>query len=273
LSSLRIRPYELLAKRLTEGCKGRDVKVLYLDEKPDAAKTIPGLDPAAIVTVGQEALRKALPHRGASVLVYTMVLSPRDLLPSTVAGVTGVAMLPSPRQELLALQKGFKVHKIALFSNPKVSGPLVKDLQAMAPEGMEFTVVSVRSEGEMLRALEGGLPQVDGLLLVPDATVLTEANLKNLMAASYTRKIPVFGFSPLYLEMGAAATLSVPEEEVANKAVSLALGAANGSYDQVDDLFYLRACTIHLNGEAERRLSLKVDRSALAQFGRIVERR
>lgn len=273
LASLRIRPYEILAKRLADGCRGHEVKVIYLDEKPDAARSMASMDPAAIVTVGQDALRKALPFRGGSPLVYTMVLSPRDLLPEPVAGVSGVAMLPSPRQELLALLKGFKIRRLALFSNPKASGLLVKDLRAMAPEGMEFTVVSVRSEREMLRALEGGLPQVDGLLLVPDATVLTEESLKKLMSASYTKKIPVFGFSPIYLDLGAAATLSVPEEDVATKAVSLALNIANGPSDQVEDLFYLRSCVIHLNGEAERRLALKPDRSALAQFGRLVERR
>jgi ABC-type uncharacterized transport system substrate-binding protein len=273
LSSMRIRPYEQLARKFQDLCKGREVKVLYLDEKPDAAETLASLGPVAIVTVGQEALRKALPKRGGTPLVYTMVLAPRELLPSPLSGVSGIAMVPSPRQELQALQRGFKVRKLALFSNPSVSGPLVKDLQAMAPEGMEFAVVAVRSDREMLRSLESGLPQADGILLIPDATVLSGESLKKLMSASYTSKVPVFGFSPLYLDMGAAATLSVAEDDVAGKAVSLALNISNGPSDQVEDLYYLRSCLISLNGEAEKRLSLKTDRVALNQFGRVVERR
>lgn len=273
LSSLRIRPYELLARRMAELCRGKEVRVLYLDEEPGAADSIPGMAPSAIVTVGQDALRKALPRRGGASLVYTMVLSPRELLPSPQPGVAGVAMVPSPRQELLALMRGFGVRKLAVFSNPKVSGPMVKEFQSVAPEGLDFEVVAVRSEGEMLRALGAGLPKADGVLLIPDTTLLTEDNLRKLMAASYAGKVPVFGFSPLYLELGAAATLSVSEEEVAGKALSIALATTDGPSDQVEDLHYLRSCVIHLNGEAVRRLGLKPDRAALSQFGRVVEKR
>jgi ABC-type uncharacterized transport system substrate-binding protein len=271
LSSLRIRPYESLADTMRLALKGYDTKVLYLDENPDAAQQISTMAPAAIVTVGQDALKKALPLRGSSPLVYTMVLFPHEILATPAPpGISGIAMLPSPKQQLLVLDQGFHLRRLVLFYNPKVTGPLVGHYQASTPSGMTLKAVQVASDAELLEKLPEELESADGLLLVPDPTVLTEQGLKSLIGACYSSNIPVVGFSPMYLDIGAALSLSVPAEEVARQAAAIAASRGGIPGDLLDDVYYVKSCQIDLSGKAVTRLGMKVDREALKPLGTLL---
>jgi ABC-type uncharacterized transport system substrate-binding protein len=267
LSSLRIRPYESHADNMRQDLKGFDTTVLYLDEDPNAARQISAMAPAAIVTVGQEALKKALPLRGNSPLVYTMVLFPQEIVARPAPGVSGIAMVPSPKQQLLILGQGFHLRRLVLFYNPKVTGFLVGHYQSNTPPGLTLKAVPVASDAELLAKLPGQLEETDALLLVPDPTVLTEQGLKSLIGACYSSNIPVVGFSPMYLDIGAALSLSVPPEEIAKQAASIASARTGSPGDLLDDVFYVRSCQINLSGKAISRLGMKVDREALKPLG------
>ena len=271
--SMKIRPYENLAQYIAKGFKGFDTKVFYLDQDPGAAQKMRGLNPQMIITVGQDAFKKSLPNRGNSQLVYTMVLNPREVLPEPVSGVAGIAMVPSPKQEFLILQRGFRFKRVAIFYNPRASGLLLREIQGMVPEGIELVPVAVKNDAELLKNLDTSFPAADALMLVPDPTVLSEQSLKKLVGACFSRNVPMIGFSPIYLDLGAAATISVAEEDVARKAVALALKSDSNSADQVDDLHYLKNCLIHLNSTAGEKLKLRPDKEALGQFGRVVDRK
>jgi len=252
---------------MRQDLKGFDTRVIYLDEDPNAAREISAMAPAAIVTVGQEAFKKALPLRGASPLVYTMVLFPQEILAKPLPGVSGIAMLPSPRQQLLILAQGFHLRRLVLFYNPKVTGFLVAHYQSNLPPGLTLKAIPVESDADLLAKIPGQLGESDALLLVPDPTVLTEQGLKSLIGACYSSNIPVVGFSPMYLDIGAALSLSVPAEEIARQAASIASARGGDPGDLLDDVYYVRICQINLNGKAISRLGMKVDREALKPLG------
>ena len=269
LSSLKIGPYETLAEAMRQNFKGREVRILYLDETPGAAAQLSSLSPSAILTVGQEALRQALPHRGSTPLVFTMVLFPKDILTRESPGVSGIAMVPSPRQQLLILHEGLGIKRVTLFYNPAVTESLVDHFRSLAPNGLQVRGVPLSSDAELIAKLPAALEDTQGVLLVPDPTVLTEQGLKSLITSCYSAGLPVVGFSPLYLEMGAALTLSVSPADVARHAVSMAAARDQGSGDLLDNVFYLRSCTIQVNSKAVSNLNLKVNQGALKALGKL----
>jgi len=271
LLSFRIRPYESLARSMAGALPGYRTRVLSLEEIPSLEQELGADRPAVICTVGQEALRKALPHRDGTPVVYTMVLSTGGLLPPETAGVEGVAMVPSPRHQLRVLGEGFHFRRVLLLYNPASSGFLVDLFRESAPGGLECVTEAIGSEAALLRRLKEGLKGFDALLLVPDPTLLSEQGLKALVSASYQDGVPLVGFSPLYLGLGAAVTLSVPEAEVARQAAALARDGRGAEADRLGGLTYTRACEIRLNPKAVARLGLRVDSQALERFGGVRE--
>lgn len=267
LSSLKIGPYQTLAESMRENMRGRDVRILYLDETPGAAAQLPDLAPSAIVTVGQEALRQAIARRDRTPLVFTMVLFPQDILPKEAPGITGIAMVPSPRQQLLILHEGLGLKRVTLFYNPAVTEFLVGHFRQLAPPGMEVRPVPLSSYAELVSKLPRELEETEGVLLVPDPTVITEQGLKSLITSCYTAGLPVVGFSPMYLELGAALTLSVPPGDVARQAVSMAGAREQESGDQLGRVYYLKSCLIQVNAKAVTKLNLKVDQKTLRSLG------
>lgn len=267
LSSLKIGPYETLAEAMRQSFGGREVRILYLDETPGAAAQISRLAPSAILTVGQEALKQALPQRGNTPLVFTMVLFPHEILAAEAPGVSGIAMVPSPRQQLLILRQGLGISRVTLFYNPDVTESLVGHFKSLAPPDLQVRAVPLSSDAELIAKLPEALSDTEGVLLVPDPTVLTEQGLKSIITSCYSAGLPVVGFSPMYLEMGAALTLSVSPAEVARNAATLAAARSQEASDLLDNVTYLRSCTILVNTRAVAKLHLKVDQRALKSLG------
>jgi len=269
LLSLKIKPYESLAEKLTGELDGFRTEVLSLDVDPQASRRITELSPDVVVCVGQEAFRQSMRHRDAVPIVYTMVLFPEQILADPPQDVRGVAMIPSPGRQLLVLNEGFHFRRVAVFFNPDVTGKLVSSFGRSVPKGMDWQPIPVKSDVELLRKLKQGLPDVDGVLLVPDPTVLSEQGLKALINRCYKEEVPIVGFSPMYLDLGAALSLSLNEEEIARQAVSIARKENGASADRIGNLYYPRPCEIRINSKAEERLGFSVDEKALVRFGTV----
>lgn len=271
LLSMRIRPYESLAGAMSKDLSGYRTRILVLDETGALALEIRRGEPKVIVAVGQEALRSALPYRNNTPLVFTMVLSPEEILKGKNPGVEGVAMIPSPRRQLAILGQGFHFKRVLLFYNPAVSGTLASHFREAPPAGIECRFEEMDSEASLLRRLKDGLKGYDAVLLLPDPTLLTEQSFRALVSSSYEAKVPLIGFSPLYLKLGAAISLSVPEGEIAKRAATLARLEEDTAADDLGGLHYPRACEIRTNPKAFSKLGLQLDVAALAPFGGVKE--
>lgn len=267
LLSLRIHPYETLADELRSCLSGFETTVESLDDNPLAAKTLSSQAPDLIVTVGQEALNSALPNRDGIPLVFTMVLTPPAVQDPAAAKLKGVAMIPSPKRQLAILYNVFGMRRTVLFYDPGKSEFLATLYHAGCPAGMSCEEVPIRNEKELLDRLKKGLGGYDGIVLVPDPAILTEEGLKALVAYSYEERVPIVGFSPIYLNMGAAVTISLPEEEIARQAAVLARNGQDASGQVSGGIFYPDACEVRISARAERRVRLSVNEAALKQCG------
>lgn len=84
--------------------------------------------------------------------------------------------------------------------------------KAARERGFELLARQVVGDG-LFPALQALLPEVDGLLAVPDPLVFNSQTATNILAATYRRRIPLIGFSPAYARAGALVSLySSPDQ-------------------------------------------------------------
>lgn len=84
--------------------------------------------------------------------------------------------------------------------------------KAARERGVHLLFRQVIADG-LFPALQTLLPEVDGLLAVPDPVVFNSRTAANILAATYRQRIPLIGFSPAYARAGALVSLySTPEQ-------------------------------------------------------------
>ncbi|HNQ78057.1 MAG TPA: hypothetical protein PK747_02285 [Acidobacteriota bacterium] len=261
--SQNIPPYENMAREIRKELKGYECRVISLEglssvPAPKAGETV--------ITIGKEAYGKLLPLKGANPLIYTMVLFPSQEESGHPPDVMGVAMIPSPPQQFEILRNCVGLKSLTIFVNPRINSQFVSDLEKMAPKNMEFSLRNVSSEKEFLNTLDDGFPKTEAILLIPEPTVLTEQGLKKLVRRSYEEKVPIIGFAPMYIELGAALSISVSEPLTA-KVVAKMVAGEQGQWDRADGLCYSRLCEMRVAKSALERFSIKLDSSRFSELG------
>ncbi len=259
IMSKRITPYESLAAEIKKELKNFNVSVNDLQEIKS------NFSGEFIVTIGQEAYKKVLSSKSSSKIIYTMVLNPEEK--ESNPSVLGVAMIPSPRQQLTILKNGVGIKSVSIFYNSLRSKKIVDDFEKLAPADVHYDLIDVLTEGDFLNLLETSFPKTNAILLIPDSTVLTEQGIKKLVLKSYENNIPIVGFSPMYLDLGAAMSISVSEKLTAKVVGNLIKESPNHIWDRTDGLCYPRLCEIRFSKNAREKFSLNLNRKALSCEG------
>lgn len=265
-SSLKIAPYQRIVKTLRDKVGRYNSRVFYLDRDPGATDSIARLKPSAIVTVGREALEKTLPLHDDIPLVFTMVLFYRQVLPRPRPDVRGIAMTPSPESEFRILRNGFGFKRVTVFYNPKKTGSLVKLLAEAGSSGVELRAIKTTSLLELNRRLPETLDKTSACLLVPDPSVLTEEGFKAIINGCFERGVPIVGFSPMYIDMGAAITISVPEREMAAHAARLTSKSPIHA-ELHDGVYYIGRPDVTVNRTVCNRLKTRINESYIRSAG------
>jgi len=260
----KIAPYELVARELKNELSAHQCRVVSLE---GLASVPPPRAGETIITIGQDAYKKLMPLKGPNPLVYTMVLFPPQAENQHSADVMGVAMIPSPRQEFQILKDCMGLNSVTIFVNPAINYQFVSDMEKMAPKNLSFSLRTVSSEKQFLNMLDDDFPESDAILLVPEPTVLTEQGLKKLVRRSYEEKKPIIGFAPMYIELGAALSLSVSETLTAKVAARIIEGDPAEWWDRADGLCYSKLCELRIARTAAERFRLKVDSTRFSELG------
>jgi len=265
-SSLKIAPYQRIVEALRDKVGKNNSRVFYLDRNPGATDSIARLKPSAIVTVGRKALEKTLPLHDETPLVFTMVLFHRQVLPKPRPAVRGIAMTPSPDSELRILRRGFGFKRVTVFYNPEITGSLVKLLAEAGSSGVELRAIKTTSLLELDRRLPAALDKTSACLLVPDPSILTEEGFKTIITGCFERGVPIVGFSPMYIDMGAAISISVPEREMADNAARLTSESPIRA-ELHDGVYYIRRPEVTINRTVCNRLKTRINESYIRSAG------
>ncbi len=165
-----------------------------------------------IVAVGSKALAAVaditLP------IVYLMAANPEKIIQGKT-NITGVSLTVDPGKQLAAIIALLpSIKNIGIIYNPANSADQIASLESSAKKNTSLTLLTKRVA--LAKAVNAALAElgtsVQAVLLVPDTTVVTSANLDIFSLYSLNKNKPLIAFAPQYLKHGASlAIYSTPE--------------------------------------------------------------
>jgi putative ABC transport system substrate-binding protein len=187
------------------------------------ARKIRASGAAVVIAVGLKAALAAKLEILDIPVVFVMVLDPSK---HELAGrnVTGILLdVPVEKQMVTIHSMLPALKRLGVLYDPSKSSVTIEDARRSARvQGVELVAKAVSSEQDVPNALRTLLPQVQGLWLIPDSTVLTEESLKFMLSEALDRNAAVIGFSEEFVKSGALASLSVAYDDIGRQAWDLA---------------------------------------------------
>lgn len=187
------------------------------------ARRIRASDASLVVAVGLKAALAAKVEIVDIPVVYCMVLDPEkyDLRAPNLTGIS--LRVPIERQFKTIQSLVPKIKHLGVLYDPEKTKPLVEEARRVAAKlGLDLVEQQVRSQKDVPTAIRALLPQVQGLWLVPDSTVLTEESIRFVLGTALDLNVPVVGFSSEFVRNGALAGLSINPEDIGRQAGVLA---------------------------------------------------
>lgn len=166
-----------------------------------------GAGPPVVVAVGARAVQLALQQKSAPV-VHCMVL--QDAGAFDTASSVGVPLSVSARARLEAMKRvAPAAKKLGVLYDPRVNARAIAELEAAA-KSTGHTIVrgTVSSATDAPAALDALLPRIDGLVVIPDATVVTKQLVSFLVSRAFDKRLPVLAFSEALVRVGVLAALA-----------------------------------------------------------------
>lgn len=193
------------------------------------ARKIRASEASLVVAVGLKAALAAKLEIVDIPIVYMMILDPskHNLNAPNMTGT----LLEIPAERQFKILRAFlpNLRRLGMLSNSATNPSKTKETIAQAAANsfvlQEFAVESEKEVPQQLRAL---LASTDGLLLVPDTTVLNNESIGFILESALARRVPVIGFSPEFTRLGALVSLSVSYGEVGRETGMLAKRILDG---------------------------------------------
>lgn len=213
--------YEDAAKSFQEGLgKDRSVLTWTMPEVSPGQMRSLSEDANLIVPIGLKATRFVAENYGGQGAVLSLMV-PRISAENVrwnragAAGTLAFVYIDQPVDRSLALLEALlpQRRRIGVITSPG-NGELLKVLEKEAEQrGLVLNATMVADTTEVGPSLRRVLAENDVFLLLPDAVVLSGANLQSILLASYRSRVPVIGFSPGLVKSGAvAAVFSSPAQ-------------------------------------------------------------
>lgn len=141
--------------------------------------------------------------------------------------------------------------------------------KAARERGVELLVRQAVADG-LFPALQALLPEVDGLLAVPDPLVFNSQTATNILAATYRRRIPLIGFSPAYARAGALVSLYSSPDQIGVRGGEVLRQAFSSRI--LPPPQWPRDFVVRVNQDVARSLGLSIEEAQLAQQLRRTEK-
>jgi ABC-type uncharacterized transport system substrate-binding protein len=223
LKSADIQPYNEALEGFRSSCDC-SVKTLVANgmEKSTILEEIYRLHPDMVLAIGMGALAQVRTIRDLPV-VYVMAPGPLSPAPES-RNISGVSMNISPSKYLDAVTKLFPgARRIGLVYDPKSSEAYVEEaMRSAAARGIELVVKKTGTAVSVPSLMDSLKDKIDIFWMLPEAYLLNSATIDYMLLFSFENKVPIFTFSKKYVEMGAAAALTVDSSDMGAQAGAIA---------------------------------------------------
>lgn len=182
-------------------------------------------DVQVVVAMGSPALAAVKARAPGAPVIATMILHPRD-----TSGISAYLEVELPFKAILAEIRTVlpQYRRVGIIRSP-AAAPAGDVLELAArKEGYSALVLVSDGPANLLRAVKSLKDKVDFLLCLPDASLYNSVTIKPLLLAALEDRLPVIGFSPGFVQAGAAAGVYPDYYEIGRQTGELVLRALRG---------------------------------------------
>lgn len=126
----------------------------------------------------------------------------------------------------------------------------------LARHGLNLIAKQMQNKGAMYSDLEDVLARGDVLLAIPDNTIYSSSNIRNILMSSYRQRIPLVGLSQAYVNAGALCSIFSTPEQFAAQASVIAISFAQTQH--LPDPQPPKLYTIAVNQDVARSLDITI---------------
>ncbi|MBI3595991.1 MAG: ABC transporter substrate-binding protein [Nitrospirae bacterium] len=164
---------------------------------------------AAVLAVGSKAAGLARESFPDIPLVYCLVIDPNryGLQSGNVTGIDLEIPIQSQFKAFKSVVPALK--RIGVLYDPTKTSGLIRSAREEARHlNLELVEAEVRTAQEIPGAIRSLLPQIQGLWMVPDSTVITNDSFQFILLTTLEKGIPFMAFSDSFVKAGALLALS-----------------------------------------------------------------
>jgi putative tryptophan/tyrosine transport system substrate-binding protein len=210
-----IKPFDDALEGFESSCECTIIEVLTTgSETYDIAGRVRRLHPDAVLALGMDALAKVQSIRDIPVF-YTMTAGVRHPF-QELSNFSGVSMFITPERQIDAIKELFpNAKRIGIVYDAHNTASIVeRSVQYAKSNSIEIVPRQAGSARDIPSILDGLKGKIDVLLMLPDTTVTTRETVDAMLLFSFRNRVPIFTFSEKYVEMGAAAALTVIPRDI-----------------------------------------------------------
>ena len=129
--------------------------------------------------------------------------------------------------------------------------------------GVKLVSNQIRSQAHLKESAQSLLDQVDTLWLISDSHILSSVDkVKQLFAMASAKKVPVFTYNPVFVEMGAVMSLAADLPTIGRQAALMAGDILERNWPE-ESIQFPVGSRIMLNSKKIREYGLKLNSGAL----------
>ena len=126
----------------------------------------------------------------------------------------------------------------------------------IAVYGGKLVAHQVDAQNHLFADLESVLDDSDYLLAIPDSSLYSSSNIRNILLTSYRHRVPVVGISKSYVKAGAVCAIFSTPEQLGRQAARTVLSVLRGQHLHAEQ--YSSEYSIEYNEQVARSLGIEL---------------
>ena len=178
--------------------------------------------PDIILAVGVQAALLAQENLSDIPMVYSVVLAP-EKHGLTTGNAIGISMgVPVGEQFKLFKETLPSLRTLGVIFDPANSMSMIRMAREEAGRlGIDLVAIEVHRPQDVPAAVRRLLPQIHGLWMIPDSTVVNADSIQFFLLTTLQEGIPLMTFSPAFVKSGGLLSLSIDYQMIGRQSSTL----------------------------------------------------
>jgi putative ABC transport system substrate-binding protein len=226
--------------------------------------------PDLVIPLGDRATRLVADRMPGVTIVFGLCTRAPRTAPNR-SRITGVLLdVPADRQLAVFRAAVPSLARVGVIYDPARSADLVARIATAAQAaGIDLYTQRVSSAGEVPAAFRTIAAAVDGILMIPDETVVSRASFDYMLLKSFERRVPLMVFSEPMVRAGGLLALAADSRPIGRQVGELAAAVLRSGRTRLPSIEVPRLLSLTINAGSAGLLGLTLSRDLLDNAARV----